>query len=139
MFKNILVAVDGSDHGLKAAKTGGEIARAMHSDIWLVTAFDPVPEYIGEPYLQKAISKRMAKKEKIIEEAEGEIGSIPGELKTESLEGSPAEAILSVTDARSIDLIVMGTRGLGRLKGALQGSQSQKVVSHAPCPVLLVR
>jgi nucleotide-binding universal stress UspA family protein len=33
----------------------------------------------------------------------------------------------------------MGTRGLGRLAGALLGSQSQKVVAHANCPVLLVR
>jgi nucleotide-binding universal stress UspA family protein len=38
-----------------------------------------------------------------------------------------------------VDLIVMGTRGLGRLPSLIMGSQSQKVVSQADCPVLLVR
>jgi len=55
------------------------------------------------------------------------------------LEGPPAEAILNVAETREIDLIVMGTRGLGRFTGMLLGSQSQKVVSHASCPVTLVR
>ncbi|MFH1635561.1 MAG: universal stress protein [Chloroflexota bacterium] len=67
------------------------------------------------------------------------MGDIPGELKTEVLEGPPAEAILNVADTRGNDLIVMGTRGRGRLSGLLLGSQSQKVVAHAHCPVLLIR
>lgn len=60
-------------------------------------------------------------------------------MHQEVLEGPPAEAILNVANVREIDLIVMGTRGLGRLAGALLGSQSQKVVAHASCPVLLAR
>jgi len=50
-----------------------------------------------------------------------------------------AEAVLSVAEVRGNDLIVMGTRGLGRLAGAQLGSQSQKVVANDSCPVLLVR
>jgi nucleotide-binding universal stress UspA family protein len=44
-----------------------------------------------------------------------------------------------VAAVQKSDLIVMGSRGLGRLAGAVLGSNSQKVVSHAPCPVLIVR
>jgi nucleotide-binding universal stress UspA family protein len=46
---------------------------------------------------------------------------------------------VQVATTRKSELIVMGSRGLGRLEGALLGSNSQKVVSHAPCPVLIVR
>jgi nucleotide-binding universal stress UspA family protein len=55
------------------------------------------------------------------------------------LRGFSAEAILIVAETRNVDLIIMGARGLGRLASLLVGSQSQKVVAHASCPVLLVR
>ena len=67
------------------------------------------------------------------------VGEIPGKLHSELLEGSPAEAILEVARTRKSDVIVMGARGLGRIAAAVLGSTSQKVVSHAPCPVLIVR
>ncbi|MEW5872074.1 MAG: universal stress protein [Chloroflexota bacterium] len=139
MFKNILVAVDGSEHGYKAARTAGDLARCMQADLRVVSVYDPVPGYLGEPNLQDALSNRFGFAEQVLARAVEELGPIPGELNTETLEGPVAEAILAVVDARGIDLVVMGSRGLGRLAGLLLGSQSQKVVHHAPCPVLLVR
>ena len=139
MYKNILVAVDGSEHALKAAREAGDFARKMQADLRVVTAYEPVPTYLGEPNLQRALDERFAVAQEIIDNALLEIGEIPGELKTDVLEGPAAEAILAVIEARNNDLVIMGTRGLGMLKGLLLGSQSQKVVSHAPCPVLLVR
>ena len=140
MFKNILLGVDGSEHALHAAKTAANLARSMNSEVLrIVIAFDPVPPYLGEPNLQTAISTRMKEAEKILEKAMAAVGEIPGEIHTEVLEGPPAEAILDVANTRKVDLIVMGSRGLGRLNGLLIGSQSQKVVQHAPCPVLIVR
>ena len=140
MFRNILLGVDGSDHALHAAKTAADLARSMNSEILrVVVAFEAVPPYLGEPNLQTAISARMKEAETILAEALKTIGEIPGEIHTEILEGPPAEAILDVADTRKSDLIVMGSRGLGRLAGALLGSQSQKVVRHATCPVLIVR
>lgn len=139
MFKRILLAVDGSEHAQRAAKLAGELARQMGSDVRVVVAFDPVPGYLGEPMLQAALSQRMKEADKILQRALDEVGKVPGELKTEILEGPPAEAILEVERTRNNDLIVMGTRGRGRLGGLLLGSQSQKVVAHANCPVLLVR
>ena len=140
MFKNILLGVDGSKHALHAAKTAGDLARTLGSEILrIVVAFEPVPLYLGEPNLQVAISARMKMAESILEDAVEAVGEIPGEVHTEILEGVPAEAILDVANTRKNDLIVMGSRGLGRLTGLLLGSQSQKVVQHAPCPVLIAR
>ena len=67
------------------------------------------------------------------------VGDIPGEIHTELIEGSPAEAIIEVAETRQSDVIVMGSRGMGTLAGLLLGSTSQKVVSHASCPVLIAR
>ena len=140
MFNHILLGVDGSEHALRAAKTAADLARSMQSEILrIVVAYDSVPPYLGEPNMQTAISARMKEAEKVLQKAMEVVGEIPGEVHTETLEGPPAEAILDVADTRKCDLIVMGSRGLGRLTGLLIGSQSQKVVQHAPCPVLIVR
>jgi nucleotide-binding universal stress UspA family protein len=140
MFNHILLGVDGSEQAVKAANISGDLARSMQTKIVrVVVAFDPVPPYLGEPNLQIAISARMKEAEAILQIAVQAVGEIPGEIHTEILEGSPAEAILDVVNVRKCDLIVMGSRGLGRLAGALLGSQSQKVLHHASCPVLIVR
>jgi nucleotide-binding universal stress UspA family protein len=140
VFNNILLGVDGSEHALRAAQTAGDLARAMKSKtLRVVVAFEFIPPYLGEPNLQTVIAARMNDAENILQNALKALGEIPGEVHTEVLEGSPAEAILDVASTRQNDLIVMGSRGLGQLSGLLLGSQSQKVVQHAKCPVLIVK
>ena len=82
-------------------------------------AYEPVHSFKGEPYILDEISECLSWAESAQEKALEEIGEIPGEMKTEVLEGPAAEAILNVAEARDIDLVIMGTRGLGRLKGLL--------------------
>lgn len=140
MYQQILLGVDGSEHALHAAKAAGDLARAVRCEMLrIVVAFDPVPPYLGEPNLSTAITARIEEAEAILQSAAKAVGEIPGEIHTETLEGSPAETILDLAKMHKVDLIVMGSRGLGRLAGALLGSQSQKVVQHASCPVLIVR
>jgi nucleotide-binding universal stress UspA family protein len=138
MFKNILLAVDGSDNASKAAKLAGDLLRETKAALWIVTAFDPVPSYLGEPNFQQAVNSRMESAGAILKNALQDIGEIPGELKSEVLEGPAAEAILNVAQTRQNDLIIMGSRGLGTMSGILLGSQSLKVLHKAPCPVLVV-
>ena len=139
MFSKILVAVDGSEQSLRAAGLAGELARRMHADICVVTAFDPIPEFIGDPDRQRIVSGQMNRAEEALHKGVEAMGDIEGEIEEEIIEGPAAEAIIRIAETRGNDLIVMGTRGLGQLRGLLLGSQSQKVVSHAPCPVLLAR
>ncbi len=140
MFESILVAVDGSEHGQRAVKVAAELARAVHAkNLRLVAVYDAVPSYLGEPNLSQAIAARSAAAEKILDMAEKLVGTVPARVHREVLEGQVAEAILEVADTRKSDMIVMGSRGLGRLEGALLGSNTQKVVNHAACPVLIVR
>lgn len=140
MFNRILLAVDGSEHAVRAAKVAAEMMRCMKSaELWIVIAYDPVPSYLGEPDLQGAINARLKDAQVLLKKAEVAVGNVPGEIHTELIEGNSAEAIIEVAKTRNSDVIVMGSRGLGRLAGLVLGSTSQKVVSHAPCPVLIVR
>jgi nucleotide-binding universal stress UspA family protein len=140
MFEKILLAVDGSEHSLHAARTAANLARAISStEIRIVVVFDSVPPYLGEPNLQHAINARMETARVVMEKAIEAVGDLSSEIHTEFIEGSPAEAIIEVATTRKSDVIVMGSRGHGTLVGLLLGSTSQKVVAHAPCPVLIVR
>ncbi len=140
MFDKILLAVDGSDHALHAARVAAEMARGMKpKEFRIVVSYDSIPVYLGEPNMQFAIDNRKKDAEEILDKALKEVGSIPGEIHTEMIEGDPAAAIIEVANTRESNIIIMGSRGLGRLSGLLLGSTSQKVVAHAHCPVLVVR
>jgi nucleotide-binding universal stress UspA family protein len=140
MFSNILLAVDGSDHALHAARVAADLANAMNAKtLRVVVAYASIPPYLGEPNLQDAINARLMGSQGILQKAVEALGTVSAEVFTDPVEGDPAESIIEVARTRESDLIVMGSRGLGRLSGLLLGSTSQKVVAHAPCPVLIVR
>lgn len=139
MFDNILLAADGSDHAREAAKVAGDLARLSGGTLRVVTAFERLSRYLGEPNLSQAIAERMEKADKILSDAIERVGEIPGNCETEALEGDPAETILRVAETYDVDLIIMGTRGMGDMRSLILGSQSHKVVSAASCPVMLVR
>ncbi len=140
MFGNILLAVDGSEHALHTAQVAGDLARTMKTAIVrVVVVYGNIPSYLGEPNMQAVIDARLKEANEILDSAIKALGEIPGTVHTEIIEGTPAESIIEVAITRESDLIVMGSRGLGTLGGLLLGSNSQKVVSHAHCPVLVVR
>lgn len=139
MFQKILIAFDGSDHSRRAARIAGNLARMQpHAELWLVCAMEPMPMELGKPYIDNLITERTRAGEMLLEQAKEIIG---GEVtvNTELLFGSPAESIMNVATSQNCDLIIMGTRGLGGLKGLLLGSQIQKVISLSEIPVLSVK
>ena len=142
MFKKILLGVDGSHYSLKAAEMAAALARCMQADLHVVVAHATLPAYFAGPSVQHTVaieSARLKDSRDILDKAVQTIGEVPGTLKTEMLEGPAAEVILQVAERIKSDLIVMGSRGLGNLRGLLIGSQSHKVLQHAPCPVMIVR
>jgi nucleotide-binding universal stress UspA family protein len=140
MFEGILLAVDGSEHSLRSAKEAGDLARAMKSKVVrIVIAYDSIPRYLGEPNLQQAIDARIKEANAILQKAQDAVGKIPGEIHTELIEGPAAEAIINVAKTRDSTVIVMGSRGMSAIAELVLGSTSHKVVSHAPCPVLIIR
>ncbi len=140
MFEKILVGIDGSEHSFKAAQIAGEMARKLSAEsLRVVACYEPLIDYATMLYMEEIASRRISIAESNVKRAIEEIGEVPFMVESDVCEGTPAESILMAAKKYNIDLIVMGTRGLGQLAGLLLGSQSQKVIAHADCPVLLVR
>ncbi|MEY9626334.1 universal stress protein [Sinorhizobium fredii] len=97
----------------------GELFRASHGDI-------------GE--MVSVLGDRIA--ENAAETARS-IGASSVDTRVEP--GDYAETILAVAEEIGADMIVVGSRGLGRLRGMMVGSVSQKIIQHAHCSVMVVR
>src|SRR5438067_13617578 len=54
------------------------------------------------------------------------------------VEGHPAEQLLGIIESEQIDLVIVGKTISGAMKRMLLGSTSQKVLTHAPCSVLVI-
>jgi nucleotide-binding universal stress UspA family protein len=138
MFKHILLAFDGSDHARRAAQVAGELARQRHSLVRVVCAVEPLSADLGEPNFSRTASERTRSGQQHLEEAARLIGA-DVEVHLELLFGPASQEILQVAEIRRCDLIVMGSRGLNALQALLVGSHTQRVISQAACPVLVVR
>ena len=141
MFNNILVPVDGSDHALHAINVACDLAQKYGATLRLVHAYPPLftDAMMSEADIEAIIALRIQAGEAILQRAMEHASACVSDITTELRQAPDAEAILEEAEAHNCDLIVMGTRGLGRLAGLLLGSVSHKVVQHAKCPVLLVR
>jgi len=138
-ISRIVYATDGSSHARKALDWVVDIARRRQAQVIVVTAYEPIPRDLGTPHLEELMARRPAEATAIAAEAAAVLQREGIVHELEVLEGPPGDAILNVARTRRGDLIVMGSRGRGRLEAALLGSVSQRVVQEAPCPVLIVR
>ncbi|MEW6282735.1 MAG: universal stress protein, partial [Candidatus Eremiobacterota bacterium] len=75
--------------------------------------------------------------EGILKDAKERLGDVLAESRLEL--GHPGELISETAEVEDFDLVVMGSRGLGRLQGYLMGSVSSYVLSHCAVPVLVIK
>ncbi|MDN5786596.1 universal stress protein [Pseudorhodobacter sp.] len=144
MFTKILVAVDGSDQSRNAVRYASDLAKKYDAALHLVHAPQIEVETLtlGSGMLDVLPTRDLlAKQGKTVLDQAGAWAEEGGRKadSTEILLGDATQAILKYAAENGIDLIVSGSRGLGALRGLLQGSVSQKLTSHATCPVLTVR
>ena len=139
LFKNILVAVDGSDHAFDAVRVAAQLATALSAQLTLMTVYHAPSDSLGEPNYSHALGQALGEAQRILEDAKGVAVNAGGpEPRVEWLAGTPAETIVETTRAGDYDLVVMGTLGRGRLGTALMGSVCSAVTAHAGRPVLVV-
>ena len=138
MFKNIVLAFDGSDYSLKALQCAKSLAERFEATLWLVHVFRNPSDFLGYTDYEKLYARRKSAAQAVLDDALQKLGTTTFIVNGELLEGPEAESILKVAENRKADLIVMGTRGLGAVKGFLVGSVSRKVIHYADCPVMVV-
>ena len=146
-YKKILVPYDGSEHAKKALLQAVDIAGAgedtklyIASVCNMVSAmsnFDQVS--IAEGCLTTSLSEDL--EEQCKSDLKEASSMVPAGVAHEEVYevGSPGPVLLNMAEEEGCDLIVMGSRGLGPLKGIFMGSVSSYLVSRSKCPVLIVK
>jgi nucleotide-binding universal stress UspA family protein len=126
----------------------GNLALSPATQLRLLGVVEPVrypasaPRSV-EPVLAGAVAaaeneQRAALDAELAQLARGLRARLPA-VETIVTRGQPADAILHDLERSSTDLVVVGSRGAGRVRRLLLGSVSEAVLTHAACPVLIVR
>jgi nucleotide-binding universal stress UspA family protein len=139
MFKNIIVALDGSPDSKGTLPVAAELAKASGAKL--------VIAHVIEKYVGKGGAGPInVKEDEILADIEGEAKKLSDQGIETSIEtadvvsmiGGPAKGIAEIADKVNADLIVAGRRGHNPLTGLLLGSVTQRLLQIADQPVLVI-
>ena len=139
----ILLATDGSEEAQFAATTAADLALKTNSELHVITVGPDLPFYKLPEHpagFEDVLRENRREAKEMLEQQAKRIEESGVSVKETHLrEGRAEEEIVEVAAQIGAGLIVMGSRGHGRLRRALMGSVSDAVVRHAHCPVTIVR
>jgi nucleotide-binding universal stress UspA family protein len=121
VYEQILVGTDGSNTAAIAVERAVDLAKAFHSTLTIFS--------VGSPKRAGAAVEAEAKK----------YANSGVTIRTETVEGDPATAIVDRTEKGDIDLLVLGNKGMTGATRFFLGSVPNKVSHHAPVALLIVR
>lgn len=145
MIKKILLCTDGSEGALKAARYAAELAHALGAETLVVSIFNPpigallwttaaLPMSLDD-ILDTGETVRAA----LTRGAETILAAASVSFRVQVETGDPIRRILEIAEQERVDLIVLGSRGLGGFTSLVLGSVCDSILHHAHCPVLVVR
>lgn len=143
MVKHILIGVDGSKESLEAARYGQGLAEQLGGRVTLVFALEPpqvIPVGPLSGYVMTSAPRSeedVKKAQKVLDDIIAERKNVPTSARVEL--GKPADTLCDLASHLGADLVIVGSRGLGAGQRLILGSVSDRVVHHAPCPVLVLR
>ena len=134
----VLIATDGSRDAELASTTAVGLANTTGSELHLVHVGPVLPEHYEPTDVEPVRIHREATE--TLEQQTRKVEILHGTLAGSHLRmGGAAEELQTLARQLGAGLIVVGSRGRGRMRRALMGSVSDSVVRHAHCPVLVVR
>jgi nucleotide-binding universal stress UspA family protein len=148
MYKNILIATDGSELASKGVRQGLALAEKLGAKVTFLSVVEPLTQEaiqaaisggVEDPVggYDQQIDASMKKRYAAIEEEAAQYGITVDMLHEIDL--SPAEAIVRVAEMKACDLIVMTSHGRRGIRKALLGSQTSEVLVNTNIPVLVIR
>jgi universal stress protein A len=146
-YKVILVPIDFSEHSKKTVKYATSFAVRYHATVRLLHVFQ-IPDYAVTQYEYRQQGCAQLKNQVDIaeEDARENLEAFENELLNQGMNvkaylrvGYPFEEIILMANDPDIDLIIIGSRGSSGIRRLLLGSTAERVVEHAPCPVLVVK
>jgi nucleotide-binding universal stress UspA family protein len=141
VFRNILVAVDGSAHADRALSEAIDIARGSNARLTIITA---ASEPRAGMTMALAAGAAAGLGPALLQEADRIVRTaadrVPDDVSVTTIltEKPIRSAIIERIRAGNHDLVVMGSRGRGTVRSAVLGSVSHHVLHHSPVPVLIV-
>lgn len=138
MFKTIIAGLDGSEESLKALLHAKSLTEKYGADLILLHAYPHTSDLHDCEGYDALLAMRKSKGEKILDEGLKLFADTSTHVEKDLLEGPASNALINAAQTRNADLIVMGTRGMGTVKGLLFGSVAAKVSQNSPCPVMVV-
>lgn len=143
MVKHILVGVDGSKPSVDACHYAMDLAAQTQAQLTFLFVIE-TPQVIPVGPLSGYVTTSAARSEDDVKKAEALVEQIAHERQglkvTTRVElGEPVDTLCEQAKNLGADLVVVGARGHSAAERFLLGSVSDRVVHHAPCPVLVVR
>ncbi|MDA8141995.1 MAG: universal stress protein [Desulfobacteraceae bacterium] len=138
MIANLLVAYDGSSQAQKAFAFGLEMAQ-KHDARLAVVSVARLPEPPVAVEMQAVLDNATVYYQSHFAEMKAKAAAKGVKVDFEVRVGHPAEQIARLAEERKMDAIVMGHRGESLLQKWLVGSVAKRVLSYAPCTVIVVR
>ncbi|GEN86802.1 universal stress protein [Oceanobacillus sp. FSL W8-0428] len=139
MYKHILLASDGSENAVRAAKEAVKLAsydKEAIIDVTYVIDYEKSKTDVLHSSSSEAIDvERRKKNSKVIQF----LHDANANFKTTILRGKPGPEIVKYANDQKVDIVVIGSRGLNALQEMVLGSVSHKVMKRAHCPALIVK
>jgi nucleotide-binding universal stress UspA family protein len=144
MYRSILVPTDGSDISTKAVQAAASLARLCGAQLHVLSVKEPFP-YSAISEMQPVPPQAFYDAQERIARSRVEAAADAARAGGLSVDGAtiealhPWEAILEHAKNRQCDLIVMASHGRRGISALLLGSETQKVLTHSPIPVLVIK
>lgn len=140
MYKKILVANDGSEHGKKALAKGIGLAKILQAELHMISVEEHLPHYaatVGEVLEEKAEEDSFFAG--IVKEAKAQAAPEGVALHAVVVPGHEVETTIKYVEAQHVDLLIIGFMGHSRVLGRIMGGSAANLTRLAPCSVLVVK